>query len=161
MILAGIICPVVFNIIFQQISNFNIPIISSQVTRFLEDLKLSIENGMSSIISDEKFQELIKNIDGHSNFSKVRLCVYDLILNMKSNALTKKIGQDLRDLMVQLNDEFENQGIMDEPTRELLRKKRLIKFYVEILYFTSPNRKTFLSKLRNSGLMSNDNVQEK
>ncbi len=149
---AGLGCPLIMNYIFKQLSNISIPLVTPQILDFIRRLKESVDMAFHRIIPDDSFDKIVEHIDKESTFYKVRMSVYNLILDMKSNALTKRFAQDLKEMMEGVDDMLTDQEENDEHMMEQLRKKRLIKFYVQILYFTSMNDNSFRLKLVGSGL---------
>ena len=80
------------------------------------------------------------------------MSVYSLIVGMRSNALTKKFSSDLKQIMDDVEVMLSQQEVQDGKMKEQLRKHQLIRFYIQILYFTSKNESAFRKRLFESGL---------
>ncbi|MAE84778.1 MAG: hypothetical protein CMB80_18705 [Flammeovirgaceae bacterium] len=156
---AGLACPLIMNYVFKQLSNINIPVplFSSYVQDFIRRLKENLELAFEKTAPTIKFNRVVDHINDVASFHDIRMNVYNLILDLRSNALTKKFAEELKIKMDQVDENFPDEVI---EIRDGLRKKLLIDFYVKILYFTSIGEKSFKRRLYNSGLVRKEEVKQ-
>jgi hypothetical protein len=79
------------------------------------------------------------------------MSLYSPIMDMNSNALTKRFCNDLRQIMDDQEENITEANIEDRKEIGNLLKDRLFCFYFQSLYFTSRNDAMFRKRLAHSG----------
>ena len=109
------------NYVFKQLSNINIPVplFSSYVQDFIRRLKENLELAFEKTAPTIKFNRVVDHINDVASFHDIRMNVYNLILDLRSNALTKKFAEELKIKMDQVDENFPDEVI---EIRDGLRK---------------------------------------